>query len=375
VGQLSNPFPQGILRPTGSSAGLATLAGQAITYVYQKRTTPYMQQFSAGFQHQLPGAILLDASYVGSQTRQLGVSKNINVLTMEQLALGTVALNQQITNPMEGLLPGNPSFNGAMITRRQLILPYPQFGSLTRNELSVGRGWYNALQVQIHKRLTHGLQVTMNYTYSETMEASSYLNPQFSDTQLERARTSEDLPHRMSILGSYQLPGLKGASGIVRGLLGGWQLNVIALFQSGRQLNGVDAYPTGADLFISGSKVPDGYYFNACSLNTAGQRQSCASADQPVAWVQRPSDTLRVTSSRWAQLREPRPALMDSSIFKAFYPKERFQIQFRAEMFNTFNTPWFGQANTTFGNARFGLLGNSQTNDQRNVQLALKLTF
>jgi len=43
--------------------------------------------------------------------------------------------------------------------------------------------------------------------------------------------------------------------------------------------------------------------------------------------------------------------------------------------FNTFNTPWFGLANTSLGNARFGLLGNTQGNDPRNTQIALKLNF
>jgi hypothetical protein len=63
---------------------------------------------------------------------------------------------------------------------------------------------------------------------------------------------------------------------------------------------------------------------------------------------------------------------MDSSLFKTFPLREKLSLQFRVEAFNTFNTPWFGQANTTFGNARFGLLGNSQANDPRNVQLAAK---
>jgi len=84
---------------------------------------------------------------------------------------------------------------------------------------------------------------------------------------------------------------------------------------------------------------------------------------------------LCAVSTRWQQIREMRAGLMDSSVFKAFYPREGMQLQFRMEAFNTFNTPWFGQANTTFGNARFGLLGNTQTNDQRNAQVALKLTF
>lgn len=374
VGRLSNPFPAGIFRPAGSSQGLATFAGQTITYVYQNRTIPYMQQFSAGFQRELPGSVLVDISYVGSQSRQLGANKNINALSSDQLALGTVYLNQTQPNPMQGLLPGT-AFNGANIPRRQLLRPYPQFNDLNRNELPVGKGWYNALQLQVQKRLSHGFDMLVNYTWSETMEAASYLNPQFNDTQLERARTSEDLPQRLSILGRYQFPFFSHAKGITKVFLGGWQIQAIALFQSGRQLNGVDAYPTGVNPFISGAKVPDGYYFNACSLNTAGQRQSCASADQPVAWVQRLSDTLRVTSSRWSQIREMRPPLVDSSVFKSFHPKEGLEVQFRAEAFNTFNTPWFGQANTTLGNARFGLLGNTQTNDQRNIQLALKLAF
>ena len=82
-----------------------------------------------------------------------------------------------------------------------------------------------------------------------------------------------------------------------------------------------------------------------------------------------------MAGSRWPQIREMRPALMDSSVFKTFPVRERMQLQFRIEAFNTFNTPWFGLANTSFGNARFGLLGDTQGNDQRNTQLALKLTF
>ena len=50
-------------------------------------------------------------------------------------------------------------------------------------------------------------------------------------------------------------------------------------------------------------------------------------------------------------------------------------LQFRAEAFNFANTPWFGGPNTTPGSAAFGVVTPSQVNDQRNVQLALKLVF
>lgn len=374
VGHLYNPFPGGMLRPTGSSLGLATLLGQPITYVYPYRTTPYMHQFSAGFQRELPWDILVDISYVRSQTRQLGTSKNINALSAARLALGTATLDTKVTNPMAEMLPGS-SFNDTTIPLRQLLRPYPEFDNVFRNEFNNGRSWYNALQLQAQKRLSHGFDMLVNYTWSETMEAAGYLNAQASDDQLERVRTAEDLPHRLSILGRYELPFFRHSRGFRKAIFSGWQVDAIAILQSGRQLNGVDLIPTGVSPILSGPKTPNGYYFNACTLNTSGQRQNCASPDQPVAWIQRPSDTLRVTSTRWSQLREQRPPLLDSSIFKTFYPKEGFQVQFRAEMFNTFNTPWFGLADTSLTSTRFGLLGNAQVNDQRNIQLALKLSF
>src|SRR5262249_42709166 len=155
----------------------------------------------------------------------------------------------------------------------------------------------------------------LNYTFACTMEAAIYLNSQFRDNQLERVRTQEDLPHDMSILTGYEIPFFRQSSRIKRAIFGGWQAQLIARFSSGRQLGGVDGYPAGIDPRVPGPRGPDLYDFNGCTLNTAAERQNCASADQPVAWVQRPSDTLRVVGTRWGQIREMRPGLMDSSVF------------------------------------------------------------
>ena len=70
--------------------------------------------------------MLLDVSFVGSRTYQLGVAKGINEITADQLALGTTSLNQSVANPFQGLLPGT-GLNGATTTRRQLLRQYPQF--------------------------------------------------------------------------------------------------------------------------------------------------------------------------------------------------------------------------------------------------------
>jgi hypothetical protein len=51
---LSNPYPGGILQPAGSSLGPATLLGQSIVYSNPNRKIPYVHQFSAQIQQQLP---------------------------------------------------------------------------------------------------------------------------------------------------------------------------------------------------------------------------------------------------------------------------------------------------------------------------------
>jgi hypothetical protein len=374
AGRLSNPFPEGMFRPAGASSSPTLFAGQNLNYVFQDRIIPYIAQYSAGFQHELPWQTVVELSYVGSQMRNLGVSRNINDLTAEQLALGTTYLNTSVPNPMQGLFPGT-AVNGPTVTRRTLLRPFPQYGDINRTQHSIGKGWYNSLQLQVEKRLSHGFHVLLNYTWSATMEAASYLHNQLSEDQLERTRVAEDLPHSLSILGGYQLPFYNTANGWKRAVFGGWQVQAIAQKTSGRQLNGVDAYWTGVSPFVDGPKVPDAQYFNGCTINRQNVRENCASATQPVVWIQRPADTLRVAGTRWPQIREMRPMLLNASAFKTFDITERVKAQFRFEAFNAFNTPWFGQANTALGNARFGLLGNSQTNDPRNTQAALKINF
>ena len=81
------------------------------------------------------------------------------------------------------------------------------------------------------------------------------------------------------------------------------------------------------------------------------------------------------SSARFSNIRTSRPPQIDLSLFKTFTFREGLALQFRAEAFNFANTPWFGGPNTTAGSAAFGVVTPSQNNDQRNVQLALKLIF
>ena len=115
---LGDPFPNGLIPPPAASGGLATQVGDGVTFNDSRRTVPYVWQYSAGFEYELRPGLLAEVTYVGSQTRELQVSKSINFLTPEQLALGTAALNQVVANPFYGVLPITTSRGGQPTIQR-----------------------------------------------------------------------------------------------------------------------------------------------------------------------------------------------------------------------------------------------------------------
>jgi hypothetical protein len=175
-GKLSNPYPNGLSQPVGSSLGLATLVGNGYTYQNQGRTIPYVHQFSVGVQRELAWQVVLDASYVGSRTRGYPVAKGINEITAGQLATGTAML-VQVPHPFAGLLPGT-AMNGATVPLQQLVRPYPQFTGITEDRRPIGEIDDNSLQMTFNKRLSKGLQFLVSDTYSKRQQRTEYLNAQ-----------------------------------------------------------------------------------------------------------------------------------------------------------------------------------------------------
>ena len=371
VGDLSNPYPNGLDQPVGSSQGLATLVGRGFTFSNPERTIPYVHQYSIGVQRELPWRLALDASYVGSRTRGLPVSKGINEITAEQLAQGNFML-QQVANPFQGLLPGTP-FNGATVPRQQLVRPFPQFASINQDRNPFGTNDYDSVQISVNKRMAQGLQFLVSYTWSTSMEEVAYLNPQDDWGDLTRVVTDADAPHRLLVSSTYALPFFSGRGGVLEGALGGWQVNGIVTFQSGLPVG------TTAGAFLVGDPTLENptlaRWFNTCTQALSGARQNCASADEPIAWQVQPAFTLRTLTTRLDDVRTKRPGLIDFSLFKTFALPSRMRLQVRLESFNLFNTPWFGAPNTNVTNAAFGVVTPTQANDPRNVQIGIRFMF
>jgi hypothetical protein len=371
---LRNPFPDGYLAPLGRSLGLGTLLGQGFSYGYQNRDIPYVHQFSFGIQHELPGRILVDASYSGSRTRSLQTAKGINEISAADLAQGN-ALLTQVANPLAGRLPGS-AFNGATVPRQQLLRPFPQFAGITEDRRTIGRANYNSFQLRVEKRMNNGVHMLLSHTIGKSIEAIGYLNAQESFGQMASVLTAVDSPQRAVVSGGWDLPFFKNGRGLSRQLLGGWQLSGIMTIQSGIPIGAPGGvFSTGLNPKIPDDQRSRARWFNTCTVNLTGARQNCASTSEPVAFTVQPPFTLRTLSTRFPNIRDLRPLNVDLSIFKRFIVTERMNAEFRAESFNMTNTPWFGAPNLTVGGAAFGTVAPSQANDPRNIQFALRLSF
>ena len=382
---ITNPFPTGLIAAPGSTGGLSTFLGQGITFANPAFVNTYVHQFSFGFQRELPGRMSVEASYVGSRTRAASTSKDINALSLANLALGDPTkggdpnyLNQQIANPFQGLLPGT-SINGATVPRNQLLRPFPEFGGITETNLNTGKIWYNSLQVGLQKRYSHGFTFSANYTFSKNIQATGYMNAQ--DAAPTNTLTAFDRPQRLSFAPSYELPFgpgrkfLNSSNGIVSRLVGGWQIVTNTVFQSGAPM----AIPSS--VWILGDPHLDNptwdRLFKTGYIDANGVVRNVLPGEQPVFQV-RPANTLRTTPDRWGNLRNRWATTYDASMLKTTKIRENITTQFRFEAFNALNTPVFASdPNLTVTSTNFGKIirDNGQSNAARSIQFGFRVMF
>ena len=252
AGTLSDPFPDGVSLPLGHAQGLATGAGGVIDFADQSSRPGYVQQYSIDLQHEFRGGNVVVVGYNGSRTERLNfggtqdATVNINQLDPQYLALGA-ALLQQVTNPFYGNRAfGNLSVSPT-ISRGQLLRPFPQFDSVLAHRSNEAQSRYNALSLRWDRRLHHNWAVNANYTYSQLKdnqfgEANQFANRLGSalnnyDLAGEFGYSLLDVPHRVNITGTVQLPFGAGQRWLTNGwanaLLGGWSVSAAGRYQNG----------------------------------------------------------------------------------------------------------------------------------------------
>jgi len=399
--RLSNPFPNGLIQPPGSSLGLLNDVGyfaSGPSRNSQADRTPYEQSWSFGIERDLGWGTLLDVQYIGkkgthlyfsgaTQTDVLGPQvENYNQAQMSSLV-------SQVSNPFYGIITDPNSVLSSPTTYGfQLELPSPQFTNVTTDVFPIANSIYHALQIVVEKHYSNGLQLSANYTWSKSIDDSSVYDDNltwigsFTSLQdpnkpwLERSLSTFDVPSMLKINYSYDLPVGRGRaflSNMPRALdllVGGWKTNGVWTIQDGRPLsffvtNGGTPIPT------YGSQRPD----ITGDLKVSGGPES--------NWVNNyfaNPDVLQIPApytlgdmARAVAVRTPFFFTTNLSVGKDFSlsnSHEEMKLELRLEAQNAFNHPVFGTPDTTVGDPNFGQISYTAVGP-REVQLALKFTF
>jgi hypothetical protein len=398
VNSAVNPFPFTPPAP-GSAVNFSQFFPLDISVVNPNFTDPYAMNFNLNIQRELPGAMVLQVGYVGAQGRHLELVYEGNPISLagaaECAAIPACISGRVIQNV---LYPSHTEFAPGNI-----------FGGVG-TQSSQGVSNYNSLQVQLQKRLTHGLLFQAAYTWAHSIDDTSGYEgsgggntdriPVWYNFALSRGDSLFDARQRFVVNYDYEIPSLTRFwnNGFVKHVVDGWRVGGITTLQTGfpvvvedtgfRSLE-CDGYayygcwdtgdvvgfpgtynPRNTTLVngIHGGTTPaSNYYFNpnAFALEPFGQLGNEGRNNFHGPGINQTDLVLakefRWTESRWVELR-----------LEAFNVFNHTQFAFNAPNigYNTqdIESGTFGQTLTTLGNNGANIVG-------RVVQLGAKVYF
>lgn len=361
---LATAFSGGFVKPSGSSQGLSTNLGQAITYMAPAIKNGYAQRWTLGIQHQFPHNYLVELVYIGNQSARLPISYSPNYIRPEFLTTASnTTYNGSVANPFKGLIPNSSSMNGATIAEKQLLMRFPEFGTLTEQNASNGNSSYNAIDIRVEKRMgKEGITLNANYQYSKLMEHATWLN---SFQAPEHRISSYDHPHHLVTALTYELPFGRGkkfgthASKYLDMPLGGWKFNGVYTLQSGAPIAWSDAgYNCSSYSFK----------FNPRNVRTKSFDTSCFTTTST------PVNHIRTFPSTFTTFRNDAINNFDASVNKSIKLPRDKEFELRAESFNTLNRPQFSAPNITPTSSAFGMVTNT-ANTPRIIQVGGRIVF
>jgi hypothetical protein len=393
--RINNPFPDGILVPTGAAAGSLTYAGRAFNVVNTHFRLPHVNSFSLGIQRSLTTRSVIDVSYSGSRGIDLQDSRTLNDYSASFrdgcnfFAGGNPSsCDKTFGNPFANIpaFTGTSNYSATSLSRATLSVPYPQFGQITELMRNDGRNWYNSIQssYSIRNRWT---TFRANYTYSKNTERSGFLDPQ--SFVMQQGPAGYDVPHHFSLSAVTQLPGGHSGPRLLRKFIGGWQQSIIIQRQSGRPWN----LPTNI-IYVKDASLntkwnapvvqgvsPCVSQWNTNNTITPTQASIDAGCTSP-NWIVSPRYSPRYEPNRESNIRLQSFGLVDFSLDKTTAITDRYKFQFRAEIFNLLNSFFLTNqsydataTNATFGSIVKAGVSAPSSNYPRQAQLGFKLLW
>lgn len=223
----------------------------------------------------------------------------------------------------------------------QSLRPYPQYSSIAQLWAPLGGSWYDALQMKMNKRFSHGLVAGISYAYSMAEDSTTNAGSIYNRASF-KGLSPNDTPFILSINVDYTVPSLPFArrNRVARALLDGWRLGTIQTYQSGTLL----ATPTSSNSI--GSYVATGYTRETrvpgVPLYLINPNCGCIDPTRqtilnPAAWANQAAGVPGSNVAYYNDFRGQRRPVISGSLGKLVRIKEHATFSIRAEFFNLLN--------------------------------------
>ncbi|HMC63267.1 MAG TPA: TonB-dependent receptor [Candidatus Solibacter sp.] len=331
--------------PATASTGFPTYFG-----LDPKARTPYVQQWNAGLQHELPGRLLLELAYIGSKGTDLGRYRQFN--TPAHVETG------------ENLPPRAGDL--------QALRTFPSLGEIIQRQ-HIANSSYQSLQVKVEKSMSSRLSLLASFVWSKSIDDADSVIPGLFDSvgaqdernlRLERGLSFFNPGRRISAGYVLRLPEARFAGPVLRR----WSLSGTVTLQDGTPVN---AYYFAIDFANSGTPNRPNIVPGQSIVLPRDQRTAVHFFNTDAFTAPAP---FTFGNSGRDMVPGPGNNIFDFALERQFRVREGHSIRFRAETFNTFNHPNWGipLANPDFG-PFFGQIHTS--GEPRRMQFALRYDF
>jgi hypothetical protein len=345
----------------------------------------YVMQWNFNIQRQLGTGTSLMLGYVGARGRHMRFqADDVNMVYPTLTPQGYVW-------PTPNTAPANTCTNPTSTG-----CPWPVFNTnMGRTQMAIfdGNYYYNGLQVQFKKAMSHGFQIESSYTWSKNIDdgGGSVASDPFRNSistllwfceRCRRSLSDQDQRHNLTMNYVWDIPTPSSFGALPKAILGNWEAGGILSIQSGTPFTVLVAGDPLGENNTDPYQFPDRVNGPGCSNPVNPQN---ANGYVKLQCFAAPNPGNRLGTSGRNSLIGPGLIDMDFSLFKNIpLPKisEAFKAQFRTEVFNIFNRPNFTSPNDNRvimdasgnlnNNAGVFTLTNTTS---RQIQFALKLTW
>jgi hypothetical protein len=423
--------PSTLVLPLPLPPGVSGLQGTAPTDINYNYKSPHMIDYNMAIERELPGSILLNVAYAGS--RGLNLWQPVSEMNPDCPTSYAFVPQGCPTGPTAAFpnFPGTTVIPGSLPVWGAKLANAPRLNTFFSNFSqfnSWGVSWYNALQVNVTKKLTHGVQFQAAYTYSKLLDDTEGLSNSDSSGAttgqvedplnpiLDYGPGNYDIRHNLHFNALYHLPNISQGH-IASKFVNGWWTGSIVTIQTGQPFSPLlssDREQAGLAGTNGGLERPS--YVTAANIATvtaqavaAGVTTCPAGSSGCIPYnpvIYNPKTVITHSVNQWFNpnmftlppvgtignvsrntLREPGLDTWDFSLNKDTawaLLGDQGMVQFRAEVFNLLNHPNFGPALN--GGFLAGSVGDVQeqpsftgivsTNTpSREIQFALKVLF